>query len=61
VNLSDAARLRREWGDKQCDHPAIEAEVEAGRPSSKYICTTCGHVGEGNKWNMPVERSDSSQ
>ncbi len=59
MNFSDAAQLREKWGDKPCDHREIEAEVEAGHPSDKYICTTCGKAGVGNKWNTPIERTDS--
>jgi hypothetical protein len=61
MNDSDAAALREKWGDKPCAHPEIEAAVEAGRPSTNYVCTTCGKVGVGNKWNVsPIDRGDSS-
>ena len=60
MNYSDAAQLREKWGDKPCAHPEIEAEVEVGHPSNNYVCTTCGKVGEGNKWNvLPTDRKDS--
>ncbi len=60
MNYSDAARLREKWGDKPCNHPEIEAEVEAGHPSINYVCTTCGKVREGNTWNKPTEPEDSN-
>jgi hypothetical protein len=60
MNYSDAAQLREKWVDKPCNHPEIEAEVEAGHPSINYVCTTCGKVGEGNKWNKPTEPEDSN-
>jgi hypothetical protein len=61
MNYSDAAQLREKWGDKPCDHPEIEAEMEAGHPSKNYVCTTCGKVGEGSRWNTPTtERTDSN-
>ena len=58
MNYSDATRLRENWGDKPCNHPEIEAEVEAGHPSINYVCTTCGKVGVGNTWNKPTEPED---
>jgi hypothetical protein len=59
MNYSDAAQLREKWGDKPCVHCEIEAEVEAGRPSNNYVCTTCGKVGDGNKWNKPTALRNS--
>jgi hypothetical protein len=59
MNLSDAAQHRKEWGDKPCDHPQIEAEMEAGHPSENYVCTTCGRVGKGNSWNVPAAATKS--
>jgi hypothetical protein len=55
MNNSDAAQLHEKWGEKPCTHPMIEAAMEAGQPSTKYVCTTCGKVGEGNQWNTPTE------
>lgn len=61
MNFSDAQQLREKWGDKPCEHLQIEAEMEAGHPSLNYVCTICGKVGEGNRWNKPKESQGSDR
>jgi len=43
-------QLRREWGDKPCDHPYLEKEYHLGMHTGDYICTTCGEAGWGRDW-----------
>jgi hypothetical protein len=61
MNYRDTAQLREKWHDKPCDHPEIGAEVEFGHPSNNYVCTTCGKVGEGNRWNMSHSAEEDSK
>ena len=42
MQMEKAARLRQEWGDKACDHPALVKEYFFGTQTSDYLCTTCG-------------------
>lgn len=42
--MSKAARLRREWGDKPCDHPQIEKEYYLGSDTGDYVCIRCGRL-----------------
>ncbi|RPH29185.1 MAG: hypothetical protein EHM93_17635 [Bacteroidales bacterium] len=37
-----AKKLREEWGDKPCDHPAIEKEYYADTHTLDYVCVQCG-------------------
>ena len=37
-----AAELRKEWGNKKCDHPTFDKEYYLGAQTGDYICTQCG-------------------
>ena len=37
-----AEELRKSWGDKPCDHPALSREYDAGERTGNYLCTQCG-------------------
>lgn len=54
MDIKKAENLRKEWGDKACDHPSFEKETQ-GAPIVKgmgyveektgdYVCTQCGEV-----------------
>jgi hypothetical protein len=38
-----AERLRKNWGDKPCDHPKFEKEYFLGMHGD-YVCCQCGRV-----------------
>lgn len=42
MQMSEAERLRQEWGDKPCSHPKVEREYYLGTDTGDYDCTTCG-------------------
>ena len=44
MQARDAAQLRKEWGNKPCDHPKWEREYDLGAQTGDYVCTTCGKV-----------------
>lgn len=46
MQMNEAYRRQREWGDKPCDHPAIEAEYYLGAHTGDHVCTVCGRVVE---------------
>lgn len=37
-----AARLRRDWGDKPCDHLDFDKEYDLGAQTGDYVCVQCG-------------------
>lgn len=37
-----ADEIRKEWGDKECDHPEFDKEYYLGAQTGDYICTQCG-------------------
>jgi len=40
-----AAKLRKEWGNKPCNHPYVLKEYYLGAHTGDYVCTQCGEVG----------------
>jgi hypothetical protein len=42
VQIGDAAQLRRQWGDRPCDHPRFSKEYHLGADTGDYICEQCG-------------------
>jgi len=51
MQAKEALRLKREWGDKPCNHPVIEKEYDLGSDTGDYVCTTCGTTRYGRDWN----------
>lgn len=52
MKMSEAKALKMRWGNKPCDHPFLKNERdEIGTSTGDYVCTTCGEVGWGSKWN----------
>lgn len=46
IQMDDAEKLRKNWGDKPCDHPRTAKEYHLGSQTGDRICTTCGRVVE---------------
>jgi hypothetical protein len=45
MQLEDAERLRKKWGDKPCDHSHIQKEYYlATQTGETNVCTTCGRT-----------------
>ena len=51
MQMDEALRLQKEWGNKPCDHPYLEKEYYLGSSTGDWVCTTCGQVGWGRDWN----------
>lgn len=59
MQLSEAKRLREEWGDKPCSHPHLVKEYYLGSHTEDYVCTTCGrsfHRSELDKFKAAGSR-----
>ena len=41
MQRKDAEKLRKEWGNKPCNHPHIDKLYELGFHTD-YVCTQCG-------------------
>jgi hypothetical protein len=50
MQLKKAAELKRERGDKPCDHSNLEKEYDLGSATGDYVCTQCGEAGFGSDW-----------
>ena len=48
VNLGmqsyQATQLRKNWGDKPCNHPNIEKEYYLGSATGDKVCSRCGKI-----------------
>lgn len=42
MDVFEAARLRKRWGGKPCDHPSTERETWNGSKTGDRVCTSCG-------------------
>jgi hypothetical protein len=58
LQLEEARELRKEWGNKPCDHPRVVKEYYLGTSTGDYVCTTCGTSGWGRNWNKPQQEND---
>ncbi len=59
MQAKEAEELRRNWGDKNCDHPAFAKEYDLGAQTGDYICKTCGkEVSRHQK--LEIERKRDS-
>lgn len=54
-----ALELRKQWGDRPCDHPTLEKEYELGSATGDYVCTTCGESRSGGTWNNNREEGQN--
>jgi hypothetical protein len=44
MQIGDARRLRKKWGDRPpCDNPIFEREYVGGSATADLVCTICGH------------------
>lgn len=37
-----AQKVKKEWGDRHCDHPHLEKEYYSGAFLTNYVCVECG-------------------
>lgn len=44
MQTKQATKLKEEWGDKPCNHPAFAREYDLGERTGKYVCTQCGTI-----------------
>ena len=58
MQAKKANELRKEWGDKPCEHPCLTKEYELGSATGDYFCATCGKSGWGRDW---ARSSDKGQ
>lgn len=42
----DGLELRRNWGDRPCNHQQLALEFFDETPTGDYLCVTCGKVFE---------------
>lgn len=40
--LERIKEIRKDWGNKPCDHPNLEKEYFLGFDTGYYFCTQCG-------------------
>lgn len=52
MQMSEAAKLRKAWGEKPCSHSSVEKEYSLGTATGDYVCTSCGQAGWGRDWNQ---------
>lgn len=46
--------LRREFGQKPCQHPKIEEEYEMGVGTGRWFCLACGKDLEAPSWEKKL-------
>jgi hypothetical protein len=42
IQNKDAESMKKQWGDKPCEHPETKKEYILGAQTGDEICTTCG-------------------
>jgi hypothetical protein len=50
MQMDEPARLRKDWGDKPCDHKSLDKEYHLGSATGDYVCKQCGRSGPGRDW-----------
>lgn len=61
MQMKTAARLRKNWGDKVCDHPDFDREYCLGGQTGDYVCVQCGESFTQSAVNeIEVRRTCSS-
>jgi hypothetical protein len=58
---SDGLDLRRQWGDKPCNHQQLEPEYFDDTPTGDFLCKDCGKVFEAWEANKSKQRSDDEE
>lgn len=56
MQFKDAMRLKRDWGEKKCDHPGFEKEHYLGAQTGDYVCTQCGDSFPKNEYIEITEK-----
>jgi hypothetical protein len=57
MEYSTAQKVKKEWGDKPCDHPHIEREYYSGAFLTNYVCVECGmEFSIARKMEIDIER-----
>jgi len=55
MQMDRAAKLRKEWGDKPCDHLGVEKEYILGGDTGDVVCTQCGETFTRPEWQQIQE------
>jgi len=55
----DGLDLRRNHGEKPCNHQRLEAEKFDDTPTGDYLCTACGKVFEA--WEVDKPKSNEEE
>jgi len=46
MQMNEARRRQREWGERRCAHPSVEREYYFASPTGDDVCSVCGKVVE---------------
>jgi hypothetical protein len=46
MQMKEAYRRQREWGERACTHPGVEREFYLGSHTGDYVCSVCGRAVE---------------
>lgn len=57
--MDKAIQLRKQWGDRPCNHPVLDKEYHLGAATGDYVCTTCGESGWGRDWNKREQEEEN--
>jgi hypothetical protein len=49
MQMHEAYRRQRKWGERPCDHPSVEPEYYHASHTGDYVCTVCGKVVEADE------------
>jgi hypothetical protein len=55
----DGLELRRQWGEKPCNHESLESEFFDDTPTGDYLCKHCGKVFEA--WEVNKKKLDEDE
>ena len=44
MQIDEAKKLQREWGDKPCGHPNVQKEYARGAQTGDFVCIQCGAI-----------------
>lgn len=59
MQAKDAAKLRKEWGDKPCSHPSICRLYDLGSHDG-YVCCQCGETHfDKNDFKLTAKKEES--
>ena len=61
MQAAKARELRKEWGDKPCDHPDVDKEYYLGAQTGDYVCTQCGKEFSRGDYEGVTENRKPSQ